>query len=423
MVPVVLVDSARRSRVGPARRPLYPICRAHLDALGDDIGLWQHARGAVPDKRFGYCTDDVARSMVVDVLHSRELTWAAVDDGIGRSLTFLEGAFDGGSGRFRNLRTAGGRWLDADASEDCHARALVGLAAVIGEIPDTRTADRADRLFELALPAAESFGQPRPISAALLACDSAIETGWPSEAYPTFERLAIRLVETFGGVATRPALVSARDDRLPTAGRGQIGQTGQRLVSEWPWPEPVLTYENALMPHSLIAAGRRLRQDDLVAGGCAMLDWLIEVQTGEEGVFSPVGNKGWWPRNGHRSQFDQQPIEAATLLAAAAAAFNTTGRPRYLDAAEAAYGWFLGDNDVGVAVADPARGACHDGLAPDGVNQNQGAESTLMWLTAVELMRELRRLIEPHAGNSAADSSTQGVASRRGDRRASLHHG
>ena len=72
-----------------------------------------------------------------------------------------------------------------------------------------------------------------------------------------------------------------------------------------------------------------------------------------------------------------------------------TGRPdgsRYRAAAERAYAWFLGDNDVGVPVADPARGACHDGLTPDGVNANQGAESTLMWLTAVERMRALRTL-------------------------------
>lgn len=382
--------------------------------MSDDIGLWQHARGSVPDERFGYCTDDVARSMVVDVLHSRELTWAAVGAGIGRSLAFLEGAFEEASGRFRNLRAAGGRWLDADASEDCHARALVGLAAVAGEAPDASTADRADRLFERALPAAELLVQPRPIAAALLACDVAIEAGRLAGAYPAYRRLAIRLVETIGSVATRPPLVSSRDDRGPSAGSGKIDRTGHSPASEWPWPEPVLTYENALLPHSLIVAGRRSRQDDLVAGGCAMLDWLIEIQTGVDGKFSPVGNKGWWPRNGVRSQFDQQPIEAATLLAAAAVAFKTTGRQRYLDAAEAAYGWFLGDNDMGVTIADPARGACHDGLAADGVNENQGAESTLMWLMAVEHMRELRRLTASRAVNPAEDAPTRAVTSRRG---------
>jgi hypothetical protein len=125
-----------------------------------------------------------------------------------------------------------------------------------------------------------------------------------------------------------------------------------------------------------------------------VLDWLIDVQTSDSGGFSPIGNSHWWHRTAERSQFDQQPIEASTMVSAAAVALRATGCKRYLDAAEAAYGWFLGDNDLGVALADPARGACYDGLTPTGPNENQGAESTLMWLTALEQMRELRRSSE-----------------------------
>ena len=86
-------------------------------------------------------------------------------------------------------------------------------------------------------------------------------------------------------------------------------------------------------------------------------------------------------------------------MAAAASALRATGRRKYLDAAEAAYGWFLGDNDLGVTMADPMRGACYDGLQPAGPNANQGAESTLMWLWALEQTRQLRRLnySGPHA--------------------------
>jgi hypothetical protein len=52
--------------------------------------------------------------------------------------------------------------------------------------------------------------------------------------------------------------------------------------------------------------------------------------------------------------------------------------------------WFLGRNDLAVDVADPARGACRDGITPSGVNTNEGAESTLMWLIALEKVRALR---------------------------------
>jgi hypothetical protein len=122
-----------------------------------------------------------------------------------------------------------------------------------------------------------------------------------------------------------------------------------------------------------------------------VLDWLIELQTTPRGTFSPIGNRGWLPRDGARARYDQQPIEATTLLLAASAALAATGRPRYRTAMEMAYAWFLGANDLGVPVAVPERGACFDGLTPGGVNENQGAESTLMWLVALEEIRMARR--------------------------------
>jgi hypothetical protein len=350
------------------------------------LGVWQHATGADPNPRFGHCTDDVARAIVVDMLHSRELGWEAVAASAERSLLFLKEAFDHSTGRFLNFRDADGLWRDADASEDCHARALVGLAAVMVERPGTDMADRARQLFVRALPAATRFDAIRAISAALIACDMVsaadLAADLAAEAGPAFGRLAERLIEKFG-------------DPAP----------------EWPWPDPILTYENALVARGLITAGRRLGNQPLVARGCSVLDWLIEVQTEDGGVFSPIGNRRWWPRGGERSRFDQQPIEAATMVSAAAAAFRATGRRRYLDAAEMAYGWFLGDNDLAVSLANPAGGGCRDGLTPSGVNENQGAESTLMWLTALETMRELRRAAPRRLGRGqvAESSPTPGA--------------
>jgi len=347
--------------VGKVTRPLYPVSRVHLEAMTTAIGLWQHARGSQPDPRFGYCTDDVARALVVDALQSRELGWPAVDTDVRHSLAFLQDAFHPPSGRFLNFRSAEGEWLAVDASEDCHARALAGLACLIAEIPDTELAAESRRLFQPALAAARSFRSLRAISAALLACEMIVGTRPSREGESAFEVLATRLATVFG----EPA-------------------------EDWPWPHEVLTYENSVVPRALIIAGRRLDRQELVALGCRVLDWLIDVQVGESGVFSPIGTEAWWRRSEPRSQFDQQPIEAGSLVAAAADAFRVTGEGRYRAAAETAYGWFLGDNDLGVALADPARGSCCDGLTPTGPNANQGAESMLMWLTALEQIRQLR---------------------------------
>ncbi len=164
----------------------------------------------------------------------------------------------------------------------------------------------------------------------------------------------------------------------------------QRLSTpDWPWPEVSVTYENALLPRALIVAGRRLGSEPMVTAGLHSLDWLIDAQTSPDGHLSPIGND-WWPRDGEMSHFDQQPIEATALLLAAESAHTVTGGARYEAAMERCFAWFLGANDLGLYVADPARGACCDGLTPQGVNVNEGAESTLMWLTAAEHIRAFR---------------------------------
>jgi hypothetical protein len=111
---------------------------------------------------------------------------------------------------------------------------------------------------------------------------------------------------------------------------------------------------------------------------------------GGDEVLRTVGNAGWWPRGDHAAHYDQQPISTTTLLLAAEIAFEETADPRYRDAMESAYGWFLGRNDAHTPVADPISGAGADGVGPAGVSRNQGAESTLMWLIALEHIRDLR---------------------------------
>ncbi len=346
-----------------ADRPLYPVSRRHLDVLTGPLGIWQHAAGSAPDGAFGYCVDDVARALTVDLLHRRELGWKAVSASAERSLTFLEDAFEPASGRFRNFRAQDGAWLEAGGSEDSQGRALLALGTTLADAPDDEVVARAGKLFVDALPAASRMTSPRAIASVMLGCASAMDGGLRREPQHMLEELSGRLGRAF---------------------------TRVRLDPDWPWPEAELTYENALLPCALISAGSTLGDYELRRTGLRVLDWLIDVQITSKGVFSPVGSSGWWPRAGVRSRFDQQPIEATSTILAAEIAFHSTGDERYLRAIESAYGWFLGDNDLGVPLADPARGSCHDGLSPRGVNLNEGAESTLMWLTALEHVRVLR---------------------------------
>ena len=126
--------------------------------------------------------------------------------------------------------------------------------------------------------------------------------------------------------------------------------------------------------------------------GLRSLEWLVRVQT-MDGHFVPIGNQGWYTRGGNRARFDQQPLEAHATIDACIAAFRVTRETTWLAGAMRAFAWFLGENDLNTPLCDFKSGGCRDGLQADGANQNQGAESSLAWYSALEAMYQLR--VEP----------------------------
>ena len=64
--------------------------------------------------------------------------------------------------------------------------------------------------------------------------------------------------------------------------------------------------------------------------------------------------------------FDQQPIEVAAMSDACLRAVDATGDARWLSGHELAVGWFLGANDLGVAMFDARTGGGYDGSTPRG---------------------------------------------------------
>jgi hypothetical protein len=331
------------------RAPLHPINRRHLETLTGTLGIFQHAVKCRPDPAHGHCVDDVARALQVDILHARTLGWPAVADSAWRNLRFLQAAFDETAGTFRNFRAASGEWLTGRPSQDSQGRAMLALAETIAGTPDEVMRSAARVLWDLALPGAGRLTAPRAQASVVLGCDAVLRRSADEPARALMARFARGLDRRFRATAS----------------------------SDWFWPEDELTYENGLLPRSLIVAGLRLGSKDMVGTGVQALDWLLRVQTSAGGHLSPIGN-------------DQQPIEATALLMAAEAALEATGASRFAAAMELAYGWFLGHNDLALSVAHPERGAGSDGLTPSGLNTNEGAESTLMWLMAAEHIRAHR---------------------------------
>ena len=285
-----------------------------------------------------------------------------------QSLRFLERAHLGG-GRFRLRLSASGRWRPEPPSDDAAGRALLGLGVATVAAPWEVVRERAGRLFV----EAAGFRSSWPRAAAYAALGAA-EVALSAHADGRYREAARLLLAGAAEVLPLP-VGSPSEEQWGQLGDGQLGDGQTPGKRSWRWPEARLTYANALLPAGLLAAGEALGRDDLVLGGLDLLDWLVDEEA-LEGRFSfaPVGGRG--PR-GPKPAWDQQPIEAAAMANACAWALRLSGEKRWHGPLKAALWWWLGRNDGAALVWDPATGGGHDGLHRDGVNANQGAESTI----------------------------------------------
>ena len=337
----------------------------HLYRMTDHTGMVEHAVFTVPNYPEGYTTDDNARALIVTTL-VEDLgvrVPAGSADLASRYLAFLWHAFDPATKRFRNCLSYECQWQEPEGSEDSHGRALWGLGTVLGRSKNAGLRGAAGRLFELAVPAAVEFKSPRACAFALLGLQEYLDS-FPGDraALSASDALANRLLNSYR---------SNRSD-------------------DWKWFESGLAYSNARLPQALMRAGVRAANEEMVAAGLEALDWLVTIQRCEvKGHFVPVGSQGFHSKTTEKARFDQQPVEACANVSACLQAYRATGKGRWRREAWSAFNWFLGDNDLQIALYDPATGGCRDGLHPDRANENQGAESTLSFLMALLEMRKL----------------------------------
>jgi hypothetical protein len=174
---------------------------------------------------------------------------------------------------------------------------------------------------------------------------------------------------------------------------------------DWPWFEPKATYDNAKLPHALILSGRWTSNPQAMEIGLRTLRWLADVQRAPGGHFRPIGSEGFFPRGQQPAQFDQQPLEAQSLVSACIEAYRATNDSYWVDQARLAFEWYTGRNDLGQPVCEPSSGACCDGLHADRVNQNQGAESTLAYLLALAEMQLLENSLTAFRKASPAQAA------------------
>jgi hypothetical protein len=158
---------------------------------------------------------------------------------------------------------------------------------------------------------------------------------------------------------------------------------------DWVWFEEGLAYDNARLPQALLATGMATRTPAYVEAGLRSLRWLMRQQTAPAGHFRPVGTAGFGEQRQPPRAFDQQPVEATATIAACLAAWRADGDAEWKAIATRVFAWFLGRNDLSVALVDPHTGSCRDGLHPDRANENRGGESVVCYLLGLAEIRQL----------------------------------
>ena len=339
----------------------------HMLNMTDDTGILQHAIFSVPNASEGYTTDDNARALIVSTLLDEEPRHAGRRECPNlshRYLAFLWLAFNARTGRFRNFFGYDRRWSEDIGSDDSHGRALWSLGKVLGHSRDAGLRGAAGRLFEAAVPATLLFTSPRAWAYCILGMQAYLDW-FPGDRVIQGARntLANRLLDIY-----------------------------ERSHSEtWRWFEKSLSYSNARLSQALILAGWRSDNQRMIEAGMDSLKWLVAEQHREDAeIFVPIGSNGFFIEGNGKARFDQQPVEACATVAACLEVYRLTEEGQWLVEAQRVFRWFFGKNDLRVPLYDAITGGCRDGLHPERVNENQGAESTLSFLMALLDMQEVK---------------------------------
>ncbi|HEX9028076.1 MAG TPA: hypothetical protein VF823_02800, partial [Anaerolineales bacterium] len=370
------VDTFEQARSEPVSRPasavpvdLHPgqpselpsLNLYHLSQMTDTTGMLQHAIFSLPNYNEGYTTDDNARALILAVmLEQLGEEWLTGSQELSsRYLSFLWHAYNPTNGRFRNFMGFDRRWLEDVGSEDSHGRSLWAVGLVSGRSSHAELRAVASTLFNWGLGGALSLTSPRSWAFSILGITEYLKQFKGDRvANSVGMELAQRLMDLYVSINT----------------------------TDWRWFENSVTYCNAALSQAVMEVGEWGGRQDMIDAGLESLQWLLDLQITPAGYFSPIGSHGFYTRGGEKADFDQQPVEAQTMISACLYAQHITGDETWMARARTIFDWFTGRNVLGRALYDPETGGCRDGIHPDRTNQNQGAESTLsFYLSLLEL--------------------------------------
>ncbi len=330
---------------------LPPFSLAHINRLTDDTGIIQHAKFGIPNLKEGYCLDDNARALLMVLMAYRQKKDIRALELSPIYLSYIH-YMQNSDGSFRNFLSFSRNFMDEVGSEDSFGRTIWALGYLLGNAPNDAYYQTGKLVFFNASPNFEKLKSIRSIANTMIGISYYLKSN-PSD--------------------------DSMTERLRNLAHILIKHYEENETPDWKWFESLLAYDNGILPLALLHSTEILHDKKITRIAIASMNFLTK-HTLKDNYLSIIGNEKWYKKEGERSVFAQQPIDAMAMVLMFHQAFHVTKDKDYLNKLYTSFLWFLGENDLRMSLYDFETKGCCDGFENYGVNRNQGAESSLAYL-------------------------------------------
>jgi len=324
---------------------------AHINRLTDDTGIIQHAKFGIPNLKEGYCLDDNARALLMVLMAYRQKRDMRALELSPIYLSYIH-YMQNPDGTFKNFLSFSRQFLDEVGSEDSFGRTIWALGYLLANAPNDAYYQTGKLVFFNAAPNFEKLQSIRSIANTMIGISYYLKSN------PTDDSMT---------------------ERLRNMAQTLIQHYHNNESADWKWFESLLAYDNGILPLALLHSAKILNDNEITKVAIESMDFLTK-HTLKDNYLSIIGNEKWYVKDGTRSVFAQQPIDAMAMVLMYHQAFYLTRDKEYINKMYTSFLWFLGENDLRISLFDFETKGCCDGFEMGGVNRNQGAESSLAYL-------------------------------------------
>lgn len=324
-----------------------------IKRLTHDAGIIQHATFGIPNLKEGYCLCDNSRALLLALMAYRIKKDEASLKLIPTYLSFIL-YMQNDDGNFRNFLSFSRQYLDEVGSEDSFGRTIWAVGYLLNYPPNNSYRQIGQLIFDKAKPHFDNLQSIRSIANTMIGISYYLKSNMSDDGMiEKLRELTYKLIDHYN--------INNRDG--------------------WHWYEALLAYDNAILPLAMLHATSILNEEKIKKVAFQSMNFLVET-TMKSGHLSIIGNEEWYMRDGDRAVFAQQPVDAMGMVLMLREAYNITGEKKYLTKLFKSFKWFLGENDLRISLYNHDTQGCCDGIESYGVNQNQGAESTIAYLVS-----------------------------------------